>query len=520
VLRSGLIVAAFVCGVLGMGAEAATQAELPSGAQISSSLEYVTRVPGTSQVVEGKFDRARGRDVLIVTGRFGFKTLDVGDPANPYVLDTFQPAEILGPDGYWQDEDMDIDRRRNLIIGALDPRHNDVDQTSCPGIGTLGSKTRNPGCRSGFYVISYADPENLVQVGDFVDLPAGHTVSCIDRCNYVWAGGPARRDDQAGLGPFKPGERGDGRPIWVADLRNPTRPRVFPDPIDLWRNNGATDYSHDVDVDARGVAWTSGRGGLLGYATRGRWRDPRTDAMRNARPWDPILVAGGGIEGGPDGVAQPQSNFIHNAARPLDGSIRASGVRDGNVVLMTEEDFTEPCNAGGRIVAADISDSLGGEPAANSTPANPFRLDALSAYHPTQDAADTVSPSTECSAHYFEISGSLVAAAWYGQGLRLLDASDARDLRQVGYYFVTGTDSATNPSSLSWDVAWRGDLIYVFDMSRGIEILRLAGGPSASGLLPTVREPAPEADPLAAVPVSGPTPGSLVCPEFVTPGRG
>ena len=81
----------------------------------------MTRVPGTGQVVEGKFDKVRGRDVLIITGRFGFKTLDVSDPANPEVLDTFQPPEILGPNGYWQDEDMDIDVRRNLIIGALDP---------------------------------------------------------------------------------------------------------------------------------------------------------------------------------------------------------------------------------------------------------------------------------------------------------------------------------------------------------------------------------------------------------------
>ena len=54
-----------------------------------------------------------------------------------------------------------------------------------------GSKTqpRLPG----FYIISYADPENLEQVGDFVDLPAGHTVSCIDKCNYVWTGGHAAR---------------------------------------------------------------------------------------------------------------------------------------------------------------------------------------------------------------------------------------------------------------------------------------------------------------------------------------
>ena len=90
-------------------------------------------MPGTEQVVEGKFDKVRGRDILIVTGRFGFKTLDVSDPTDVQVLDTFQPPEILGPNGYWQDEDMDIDVRRNLIIGALDPRHDDVDQASCPG---------------------------------------------------------------------------------------------------------------------------------------------------------------------------------------------------------------------------------------------------------------------------------------------------------------------------------------------------------------------------------------------------
>jgi hypothetical protein len=518
VKRFAPFMAVVVCGALGVAAAAAPRAEPPPGAQISASLEYVARVPGTAMVVEGKFDRARGRDVLIVTGRFGFKTLDVSDPTHPRVLDTFQPAEILGPNGYWQDEDMDIDRRRDLIIGALDPRHDDVDQASCPGIGALGAKTRNPGCRSGFYVISYADPENLVQVGDFVELPAGHTVSCIDKCDYVWTGGPARRNDQASLGSLTPGGRGDGRPIWVTDLRNAARPRLFPEPIDLWRNDGLTDYSHDVDVDADGIVWTSGRGGLLGYAIHGRRRDPRTNEMRNARPWDPVLVGGGGIEGGPNGVAHPQTDLIHNAARPLDGEIRASGVRDGNIVLMTEEDFTEPCDRGGRIVAADITDSLGGELAASSTPANPFRLDALSAFHPTQDAAGTASPSGECSAHYFEVAGSSVAAAWYGQGLRLLDASDARNLRQVGYFYVTGTDPATNPSSLVWDVAWRGDLIYVFDMSRGIEILRLEGGPSASSTLRTVREPAPRADPLAARPVSGLTPGSLVCPLFETPG--
>jgi hypothetical protein len=99
----------------------------------------------------------------------------------------------------------------------------------------------------------------------------------------------------------------------------------------------------------------------------------------------------------------------------------------------------------------------------------------------------------------------------------VIDGSNARNLRQVGYYFVTGTDAATNPSSLSWDTAWHGDLVYLFDMDRGIEILRLKGGPAAAASLRTVREPPRRPDRLAAVPVEGLTAGSLVCPLFKTP---
>jgi hypothetical protein len=504
----GLLVAAALVGVVSAGAAAAPVA-LPPGAQISASLEYVGRVPDSAAIVEGKFDTAGGREVLVTTGRYGFRTYDVTDPTSPQLLDSFQPPEVLGANGYWQDEDMDLDVRRDLIIGALDPRHDDVNQTSCPGIGTLSTKTRLPGCRSGFYVISYADPENLTQIGDFVELPAGHTTSCIDDCDYVWTGGPARRNDQGYLGPFTAGARGDGRPIWVTNLKDPAHPETFPKPIDLGRNDGLTDYSHDVDVDDHGIAWVSGRGGLRGYATSGKWINPVDDKQHVAKPWDPILVAGGGVAGGPNGVAQPQTDFIHNSARPLNGQIHASGVEDENIVLMTEEDFTTPCAASGRIVAADITDSLGGEPATNSTPEDPYRLTPLSSYHPTR-FPDSQGPSQSCSAHYFEVSGPTLAAAWYGQGLRVLDVSDARDLRQVGYYYVTGTDPATNPSSLSWDTAWHGDLVYLFDMSRGIEILRLAGGPAAAAKLPTVQDPPARSDPLALQPVHG----TLFCPAF------
>jgi hypothetical protein len=513
-MRRLLLSALAVAAALPATASAATAAvPVPEGAAISDSLEYLGQVESPG-LVEGKFDAVRGRNILITTGRFGFRTYDVSDAANPKLLDTFQPPDILGENGYWQDEDMDIDTRRKLIIGALDPRHDDIRQDLCPGIGndTPGpppvSKTRPAGCRSGFYVISYANPRNLRQIGDFVELPAGHTASCIDGCKYIWTGGPARRDDLAYLGPFTSGGRGDGRPIWVTDLRNARKPKVFGNPIDLWRNDQVTDYSHDVQVDEEGIAWVSGRGGIRGYATKGRHRDPFTNLVRKAQPWDPILVAGGGVAG----VNHPETMFMHNSERPIDSDIGATGVAANNVLIGTEEDFDGTCDQMGRLVLSDITDSLGGEPAVNSTQAAPYRMKVLDTFHPTQDTPETAVPSTECSAHYFQVQGTTVAQAWYAQGLRLIDVSNARDVRQIGYYRVATGNATTD--SLSWDVAWRGDVIYLFDMNRGIEILRLKRGARASARMKSVVAPSiSERVRLRAVSSLDST--DLVCPIFL-----
>jgi hypothetical protein len=557
---------------------ATANAQAPPGAAISDNLEYVTRVAGAAGITEGKFDWVRGKKVLVVTGRFGFKTYDVSNPESPELLDEFLPAGIAPPGrsttsplgGYWQNEDMELDTKRKLIIGALDPRH-DADAPAdgaCPHNDTLA--VRDVDCKSGFFVISYADPSSMRQIGDFVSLPSGHTSSCIQKCKYIWTGGPARRSDQDWLTtiiepvagqPITLQNRliGDGRPIWVTDLRDPANPRVSDLPVDLYRNDGYTDYSHDVDEDARGIAWVAGRGGIRGYATRGRHRDPYQNRVRRATPFDPILVAGGGIEwdapppranDGNDGVAQA-TDFMHNSGRPTDGAVRASGVRTGNILIGTEEDFTRPCAQSGRIVAVDLTDSWGGEPAQNSTRTNPYRMNALDSFHPHLDTPEndtdpgdddptTPTPALGCSAHYFEIRASTLAAGWYGQGLRLVDISDARDMRQVGYYRVTGT-AADNPSSNSWDVAWykdraakgrkakkgkrfrkshrSGDYVYLFDMSRGIEVVRLRGGARASARMKSVVAPSLRSTRWAAAPVAGSSlaSGGYVCPLFTTP---
>jgi hypothetical protein len=493
-------------------ASGASAAEPPHGAVMSDSLDYVGRLADTGTVIEGKFDKVRGRDILVVDGSWGLKTFDVSDPEHPVALGTFLPPGIQ-PGGFWKGEDLDIDPTRQLAFMSVDPRHVDVDQASCPGTGHQSSKTRLPTCRSGIVVVSYADPSHLEQVGDFIEVPAGHTTSCIDHCRFLWTNGPARRSDQNAIfgDPVILGGLGDGRPVWVTDMRNPKKPFVYPDPVDLHRNDGVTDYTHDIQVDAAGIAWASGRGGIRGYATRGSYRDPATDKRRPATPWNPILVAGGGV----DGVSTPgpEGRFMHNSMHPLNGKVHAPGVKDGNILVGTEEQFNSDCATDGRLVFSDLTDSWGGEPSQNSTADHPYRMKAIATWHPALNTPETAAQTNDCSAHYFDISGATLTQAWYSQGTRVLDISDASQPRQIAYFRVQSDGSPDNPSSVVWDTTFHAGLLWVFDNRRGVEVLKLNGSTGAPQSLPAVVAPAAKADPFVARPVKDPAAG-FICPLF------
>jgi hypothetical protein len=504
-----------LAAALALVAPAAQAAHAPPGAVMSDSLRYVGRIADTGTVIEGKFDRVRGRDLLVVDGSWGLKTIDVSNPRRPKELGTFLPPGVQAG-GFWEGEDLDIDPARKLAFMSMDPRHVDVDQASCPGLGHESAKTRNPNCRSGVVVVSYADPARLRQVGDFIDVPAGHTTSCIERCRFLWTNGPARREDQFAIFgvPQILGGLGDGRPVWVTDMRDPRRPHVFPDPIDLHRNDGVTDYTHDIQVDAAGIAWASGRGGIRGYATRGRFRDPATDRRREATPWSPILVAGGGVAG--VSTPGPEGRFMHNSMRPLNGLVHARGVRDGNILVGTEEQFNGACADDGRLVFSDITASLGGEPSQNSTAEHPFRMRAIATWHPALDTPETTAPNTDCSAHYFDIQGATLTQAWYSQGTRVLDISNAARPRQIAFFRVQADGSADNPSSVVWDTTFHRGLLWVFDNSRGVEVLRLRGSTSRPGRLRSVVAPDALPDGFVARPVRD-FATSYVCPLFRAP---
>ena len=294
---------------------------------------------------------------------FGFKTYDVSNPTQPAAPRHLPAARdprraATGRTRTWRSTRAQADHRRARPAS----RRRRPDEL--PGHRHALAEEPQPEVPLGLLRhLVRGSASNLKQIGDFVELPAGHTRQLhrrlplrLDRRpgasrrprlpRAVHARWPRRRSADLGDRPPQPGQ-----------------PKVFPSPIDLGRNDGPTDYSHDVDVDAQGIAWTSGRGGLLGYATQ------RQVARPADRPQAPGEAVGPGARrrwrhrGRPDGVAQPQTDFIHNSdASARQGASAPRACAKGNVVIVTEEDFTEPCDQGGRIVAADITDSIGGGP--------------------------------------------------------------------------------------------------------------------------------------------------------------
>jgi hypothetical protein len=376
----------------------------------------------------------RKRTVMYATGEFGLKAYDItADPAKPKLV-----GELNMP-GMWETEDTDADHARKLIFLSRDPR-------------AFGGNTQTG--ESGVYIVDASNPENLQQLV-FQTIPAGHTTTCVNDCQYLWTGGPAKADSQ-------PADWG-GRPAWVTDVRDPRHPKVFPDPVDTGRNDGTTDYTHDVQVDSEGVVWASGRGGVRGYHTSGRHFDPVANRVRSAVPWNPVPYAGGGIE-----EATSNSSFMHNSYRAVgrtkDQAADPAVWGNGKLLYITEETFNDGCANDGLLHIVSLDGSFGGE-GWRSTPDNPFRLQPVATWGVAgQEGSRT--DTDDCSAHYLAIKDGVLVQSFYSQGTRFLDVTDPTNLRQVAYF---RPDDAA-----SWEPYWHGDYVYVADNTRGIDILRPA----------------------------------------------
>ena len=432
---AGLVVA-LVLAAQPLGATPVAAAGTAPAGAISDGVTLLANIPEMRTAIAVNFIG----ETMFVSTTTGLFSYDVSDPAAPTLLGAL-PMYI------WENEDMDVDPVRKRVFISRDPRG--FTSPATPGaFFPYGA----------VHIIDVSNPAAMVQTG-FFTVPAGHTSTCVNSCDYVWTAGPyANEQTQPDW---------VGRPIFATDVRDPANPKPCPDPIDLGRNDGVTDYTHDVQVDAMGIAWVSGAGGVRGYWTSGEHLDPATGQVRTATACSPVAYAGGGTP-----TAATPSRFMHNSWRTLEAQIPGDDASRGAVLYGTEENLSSNCAQSGRFATYDLRGSFNGE-GFNDIAATKFRMKALDTWTPEQQEG-----STGCaSAHYFSDRGDgLLAAAFYGQGTRFLDVSDPTDIRQVGYFRPDGANT--------WAAYWRNGLVYIADNARGIDIISFDDAPDGEVTAP------------------------------------
>jgi hypothetical protein len=413
-LRTLALAAVILVPLAAVPSHAATP---PAGA-ISKGVTFLANLPELKTAISLNFIGS----TMFASTVTGIYSYDVSDPAKPTLLGAL-------PQYIWEDEDVDVDAKRHLLMLSRDPRGFTSPATTAFPYGAV-------------QVIDVSNPKLMTQLSMTL-LPGGHTTTCVDGCNYTWTAGPASSVTD-------PKDWG-GRPVYALDMRDPRRPVPCPHAIDADENDGKTDYTHDVQVDAAGVAWISGSGAVRGYWVTGTHKNAQTGRTQKATGCDPVPYAGGGTD---LGQLVGRGGVMHNSLHPAYLK---------NTVLATEEvTGTSDCKAAGHLVAYDISDTYGGA-GFRSTPAHKFRMKPLGTWT-TEKAVG----ATACdSAHYFTDRGNgLLAAAFYSQGTRFLDVRDPRHIKQVGFYRPNDANT--------WASYWRpGGYVFVADFMRGVDVLRV-----------------------------------------------
>ena len=382
---------------------------------------------------------------MFVSTTLGLYSYDVSDPAL---------ARLLGalPMYMWENEDMTWTSSASSCSSAATSAGS--PPTTCP-VSVVARSAPARDRRVG-PAVHAADRD-----GHHADRP--HRPTCVEGCRYIWTAGALARRAPAGRH-RRAGGVGDG-----PDRSRRTRSRAAARSTRAASGGPTSESSHDVHVDPAGIAWVSGAGGVWGYWTHGRHRDPRTGKVRTATGCDPIPYGGGAAPRARHALALHAQRVAEPGAARRDGRRLA-----GTVLMATEENLTSSCATSGRFATYDLRGPSAGA-AWNRGEDVPMKV--LDTWTPEGQPG-----STGCdSAHYFEDRGDgLLAYAFYEQGVRFLDASNPRDIRQVGYWLGRLARRA-------WAAYWHGGYVFVADYRRGVDVLRFTGRPGG----PAARVPAP-----------------------------
>jgi len=411
----------------------------------SDNVVHVHNQPG--QVgISGCFMRTEA--LFVTSGLDSVKVFDVSNPALPVELGAIYSAQF-------ENEAMSCGERRTkngikrfALIGvdlyqlSEDPSHYNVGGNE-------------------LVVVDVTDPFKPVMKSRLSLTTGAHTVACVDEfdCRVAYSSG--------GGGEFS-----------VVDLRNLAKPKEVDAKPD---KDGVQPFAspisgHKWNFDAAGYGIHTGRDGTAMFDV--------------SKPREPRLATTTGKAGRGEHPDFPGWNdFIHhNSARPNAQAFKKfakPSVRNGNVLLVTEEDYEQTdCTQAGSFQSWKVKTLTGGKSAI--VPLDKVELTDL----------DPSAPPVYgfCSAHWFDYHQSGIAAVgFYGGGLQLVDTRNPRKLTSYG--------RASWGASEVWDAYWvpkydgfgritkkRTHLVYTLDAVRGLDVYNVAlpgsdtvGSPSVQG---------------------------------------
>jgi hypothetical protein len=401
----------------------------------SDNVEIIGTMPVASSAISIAFSSTSPH--MYVSTHEGIEVYDLTDPHLPKLVG-FEP--------------MAIDENEAVSLGE---RPNGDKFVLVGSNGVILTKRGDKDTSSRFVVVvDVTNPTAPNTVATLVTPTRTHTVSCINAaCDYAFS------DGRAGL---------QNSIVDLRDWKNPVAAGVF---------KSVVPSGHDEDRDDKGILWHVGAEGAV--------------ALDVGDPKAPKQLASTGPQGVGSGSNEYNHFIIHNSYRPNAGAftqtadengkygLNASGpaaVANGNVLLATEENYTDPtCATEGKfetwyIPYLDDAQYKRDNPTKKSGGGKMTVLDSWNTELPMSGLKTPA--GAFCSAHYFDYRNGFVAQSWYQQGTRILDVRDAKNIKQVGYYFAVGQESWAT-YFVPPHIAKGETLLYTADVVRGIDILKV-----------------------------------------------
>ncbi len=398
----------------------------------TDNVDYLGRFPEHTGTAGGRLVGS----TFFITDPRGVHAYDVSDPANPTLLDSLALYQN-GTGAALAQEDPDTDGRI-LVVDAAP----------------------SPGASNSLQVVDVSDPSDLSVIGTLG--VTDHTWNCVTdpRTLPEAAATPAGAD--APSCDFVYGRTGH-----IVDLRDPANPVELPT---TWRTSvgygstSNTPYTHDLTQIRPGLVLTSGAENILMDTTDpaapvylqsmgDRRRFSSTGLGFHSVEWanggaDPFVVAGTEIA--------PGNTATSSAGSDCKGDESVIETWDASAVVAALDayDGTNPqVFEGAEFVKRDAFDVGGrGIFLTGNAPGHLLYCAHWMELHPDFDG------------------GGKVAVSYYDRGTRFLEVAADGTMSEIGW-MVPAEGYSGSPQWIGSD--GQGDIVYVMDYRRGLEVLRL-----------------------------------------------